>query len=293
VAPERLRFDFTHHGPVKPEALADIEAKVNEGIWANAPVRTTEKPYTEAVASGAMALFGEKYGDVVRVVEVPGLSVELCGGTHVRSTGEIGMFKIVHETGVAAGVRRIEAVTGPGAYQHGLNEQRTLHRVTELVKGTPDMVVKRVEGLLDEVKTLEKRLAEAQRGGNANAQGAMLARARQVNGAKFVSETVEASDVKALQAFADIVREGLGTGVACLAATHEDGKSTMLIVVTDDLRAKGVSANDLVKAIGAKTGARGGGKPHMAQAGFATKDALASAMPVAAEIVETALAGAA
>jgi alanyl-tRNA synthetase len=289
VAPDRLRFDFTHHGPVKPEALAAIEADVNQGIWKNAPVRTTEKPYAEAVASGAMALFGEKYGDVVRVVEVPGLSVELCGGTHVRSTGEIGFFRIIHETGVAAGVRRIEAVTGPGAYQHVLNEARTLHRVTELVKATHDGVVRRVEGLLDEVKTLEKRLSEAQRGGNANAQSALLSRARSVNGAKLVAEAVDAADVKTLQALGDVVREGLGSGVGCLAATHEDGKSTLLVVVTDDLRARGVSANDLVKAIGARTGARGGGKPHMAQAGFASRDALVSAMPIAAEIVEAAL----
>jgi alanyl-tRNA synthetase len=289
VAPERLRFDFTHHGPVKPEALAAIETDVNQGIWMNAPVRTTEKPYAEAVASGAMALFGEKYGDVVRVVEVPGLSVELCGGTHVRSTGEIGLFRIIHETGVAAGVRRIEAVTGPGAYQHMLGSERTLHRVAELVKSTHDGVVRRVEGLLDEVKTLEKRLAEAQRGGNANVQSAILSRARTVQGAKFVAEIVDASDVKSLQALGDIVREGLGSGVGCLAATHEDGKSTLLVVVTDDLRTKGVSANDLVKAIGARTGARGGGKPHMAQAGFPSRDALNAAMPVATEIVEAAL----
>jgi alanyl-tRNA synthetase len=289
VAPERLRFDFTHHGPVKAESLASIEEDVNNGIWQNAPVRTTEKPYAEAVASGAMALFGEKYGDVVRVVEVPGISVELCGGTHVRTTGEIGVFRIVHETGVAAGVRRIEAVTGPGAYQHMLNEQKTLSRVTELVKGTPDVVVRRVEGLLEEVKTLEKRLAEAQRGGNASVQSSLLAKARSVNGTKLIAELVDAPDVKTLQGLGDVVREGLGSGVGCLAATHEDGKSTLIVVVTDDLRARGVSANDLVKAIGARTGARGGGKAHMAQAGFATRDALMSAMPVAAEIVEAAL----
>jgi alanyl-tRNA synthetase len=207
----------------------------------------------------------------------------------VRSTGEIGFFKIIHETGVAAGVRRIEAMTGPGAYQHVLNEERTLHRVTDLVKATHDGVVRRVEGLLEEVKTLEKRLAEAQRGGNASAQSAVLSRARTVNGANLVAELVDAPDVKSLQALGDLVREGLKTGVGFLAATHDDGKSTLLAVVTDDLREKGVSANDLIKAVGARTGARGGGKPHMAQAGFANRDALVSAMPVAAEIAETAL----
>jgi alanyl-tRNA synthetase len=207
----------------------------------------------------------------------------------VRSTGEIGLFRIVHETGVAAGVRRIEAVTGPGAYQNMLGTEGLLLRVTELVKATPEGVVRRVEGLLDDVKGLEKRLAEAQRGGNASAQSAILSRARTIHGAKFVAEVVDASDVKSLQALGDVVREGLVSGVGCLAATHEDGKSTLLVVVTDDLRAKGVSANDLIKAIGARTGARGGGKPHMAQAGFPTSDALAAAIPVATEIVEAAL----
>jgi alanyl-tRNA synthetase len=289
VAPDRLRFDFTHHGPVKPDALADIEAEVNRGIWINAPVRTSEKPYREAVAAGAMALFGEKYGDVVRVVEVPGLSVELCGGTHVRSTGEIGLFKIVHETGVAAGVRRIEAVTGPGAYEHVLDAQRTLDRVAELVKATPGNLVRRVEGLVDELKATEKRLAEAQRGSSAGAQSSLLGRARNVDGARVIAEMVDAADVKALQLLGDGVREGLGSGLAFLGATHEDGKSTLLVVVTDDLRARGISANDLVKAIAAQTGARGGGKPHMAQAGFASRDSLAAALPVAHDVAVSAL----
>ncbi|HYV99583.1 MAG TPA: alanine--tRNA ligase [Gemmatimonadaceae bacterium] len=293
VAPDRLRFDFTHHGPVKPDVLVALEADINRDIWQNAPVRTTERPYKEAVASGAMALFGEKYGDVVRVVEIPGISMELCGGTHVRSTGEIALFKIVHETGVAAGVRRIEAVTGPGAYDHVRDEERTLARVTELLKTNSDALVKRVEGLLDELKTTERRLAEAQRGGSQNALSDVMNRARSVNGARIVSGMVAAPDVKTLQALGDTVREGLGSGVAFLGAAHEDGKATLLVVVTDDLRQKGVSANDLVKAVGAKTGARGGGKPHMAQAGFASKDALESALPVAAEIGETAVSGAA
>jgi alanyl-tRNA synthetase len=291
VAPDRLRFDFTHHGPVKPDVLAAIEAEVNEGIWANAPVTTTEKPYQQAVASGAMALFGEKYGDVVRVVEVKGLSMELCGGTHVQSTGEIVLFKIVHETGVAAGVRRIEALTGPGAYEHIRNTERTLGRLGELVKSGPDLIVKRVETLLDDVKTLEKKLADAQRGGAVNAVGDVIGRARAVNGSKLVTDLVAAPDVKSLQSLGDAVREGLGSGVAFLGASHDDGKSTLLVVVTDDLRGKGVSASDLVKAVGERTGARGGGKPHMAQAGFASKDALAAALPIAAEIAEAVLSG--
>jgi len=292
VAPDRLRFDFTHHGPVKPDALAAIEADVNDGIWRNAPVRTTERPYAEAVAQGAMALFGEKYGDVVRVVEVQGISMELCGGTHVRNTGEIGLFRIVSESGVAAGVRRIEALTGPGAYAHMREGERTLHRVAELLKSGSDVVEKRVVSLLDEVRTLEKRFAEAQRGGAANVVDDILAGARQVNGARVAAHIVDAPDLKSLQALGDTVRERLGTGVAFLGASHEDGKSTLLVVVTDNLRERGISANDLVKAVGARTGARGGGKPHMAQAGFASKDALAAALPVALEVGGSAVGGA-
>jgi alanyl-tRNA synthetase len=291
VAPDRLRFDFTHHGPVKADVLAAIEAEVNDGVWANAPVVTRERPYKEAVAAGAMALFGEKYGDVVRVVEIPSFSMELCGGTHVRTTGEIGVFKIVHETGVAAGVRRIEAVTGPGAYAFIRDEERVLSDVAAALKTNVDSVVKRAESLSEDVKTLERRLAEAQRGESAGALATLLSHARSVNGARVVAEVVTAADVKTLQALGDSVREGLGSGVAFLGAQHDDGKATLLVVVTDDLRDKGVSANDLVKAIGGKTGARGGGKAHMAQAGFTSKDAVAAALPIAREIAEAVLAG--
>src|SRR5690606_12813562 len=129
---------FTHHGPIKPEALDDIELAVNRGIWAAVDVRTEQRPYKEAVAEGAMALFGEKYGEVVRVVKIPGLSVELCGGTHVRNTGQISLFKIVAETGVAAGVRRIEAVTGPRAFEVMREHERTLSHLAELLKATPE-----------------------------------------------------------------------------------------------------------------------------------------------------------
>lgn len=167
VAPDRLRFDFTHHGPIKPEQLERIEAMVNGGIWANVDVTTREKPYQEAIAAGAMALFGEKYGDVVRVVEIPGLSVELCGGTHVRSTGQIALMRIVSESGVAAGVRRIEAVTGRGAYEFLRTKERALAEVAERLKVnavSPDLIAKRLDVLLSEKKALEKKLEEALKG---------------------------------------------------------------------------------------------------------------------------------
>ncbi len=165
VAPDRLRFDFTHHGPVKPERLEEIERIVNDEIWRAVPVTYREMPYAEARAAGAMALFGEKYGDVVRVVSVPGFSMELCGGTHVKNTAEIGLFRILTETGVASGVRRIEAATGPGAFTLMRDRERALTRVGELLKTPEDGVERRVAALLEERRALERRIEEAMRGG--------------------------------------------------------------------------------------------------------------------------------
>ena len=169
------------------------------------------------------------------------------------------------------------------------SEERTLARLGELLKSGGDAIVARVEGLLDEAKQLERRLAEAQRGGATSVVGEVVGRARSVNGARVVADIVPAADLKALQAFGDAVRSALGSGVAFLGAAHEDGKVTLLVVVTDDLRDGGISANDLVRAVGARTGARGGGKPHMAQAGFASKEALESALPIANEVATAAL----
>jgi alanyl-tRNA synthetase len=290
VAPDRLRFDFTHHGPVSAERLAEIEEIVNREIWRGAPVTTREMPYPEARAAGAMALFGEKYGDVVRVVSIPEFSMELCGGTHVRNTAEIGVFKIVAETGVAAGVRRIEAVTGPGAYAAFRVEAHTLHRLADVLKTPIDAVEKRVAGLLDERRALERRLEEALRGGGDQLQG-LFGRAETVgdNGTRLVSGLVRAGDVKELQALGDAVREKLGSGVGVLAASFEDGKNTLLVVVTDDLRERGVRADALIKDIAAAAGGRGGGKPHMAQAGIPDASRIGDALSRAPELVRDAL----
>ena len=293
VAPDRLRFDFTHHGPVKQEQLTEIERLVNEGVWANVDVRTTERPYKEALASGAMALFGEKYGDVVRVVEIPGLSVELCGGTHVRNTGQIGLLHIVSESGVAAGVRRIEAVTGRGAYALLRERETVLSTVADKLKVnalTADVVGKKVDQVLAEKKALEKKLDEALRGGVQATD--LAAGAETVNGAQLVCRVVKAETMKDLQALGDVVREQLGSGVGVLVADFGDDKGGLVIVVSDDLRARGVTAGGLVKAIAAKTGIRGGGKDHMAQAGMT--GAQVQTMPeTAAEVARAALSGAA
>jgi alanyl-tRNA synthetase len=286
VAPERLRFDFTHHGPVNAERLIEIEAIVNREIWRSAPVTTRELPYQEARALGAMALFGEKYGDVVRVVSVPDFSMELCGGTHVRNTSQISLFKIVAETGVAAGVRRIEAVTGPGAYELVRGEERAL------LKTPFDGLERRVAGLLDERRTLERRLEESMRGGGDQVQS-LLQHAQSIgpNGSRLVTSVVRAGDVKELQSLGDAVREKLGSGVGVLAASFEDGKNTLLVVVTDDLRDRGVRADALIKDIAAAAGGRGGGKPHMAQAGIPDASRFDEAFARAPELVRTALGG--
>ncbi len=293
VEPDRLRFDFTHHGPLTPAQLDHVERWVNEGIWQNTDVTTTEKKYADAVSTGAMALFGEKYGDVVRVVEIPLRSTELCGGTHVKNTGHILMFRIVSESGVSAGVRRIVAVTGPKAYQLLREREKTLEAVGERLKVnlhavTPDVLEKKLDQLIAEKKALEKKLDDALKSGGGGGAWDVLATSEKAGAHNLVARTVKAGDVKELQALGDNVREAIGSGAGVLGAAFEDGKATLLIVVSDELRDKGVSANDLVKAFGTKTGARGGGKPHMAQAGLAAAD-LASAIETAAGITRAAL----
>src|SRR5882762_10450183 len=170
VAPERLRFDFSHHGPIADDQLGAIEAEVNAHVWENLPIETRQMAYKDAVAAGAMALFGEKYGDVVRVVDVPGVSLELCGGTHVGSTGQIALFRFTHETGAAAGVRRIEALTGPTAYRYALELQHRLSEASGLLKTQPEHLARRIEAMLEENKKLEKRVAELLKAGTGSGE---------------------------------------------------------------------------------------------------------------------------
>ncbi len=289
VEPDRLRFDFTHHGPVKPEQLAEIELAVNRAIWSDIDVRTEEKPYKEAVATGAMALFGEKYGDVVRVVSVPGVSMELCGGTHARNTGQIALFKIVSESGVAAGVRRIEAVTGPKAYEMVRGEEQRLSRLADLLKAPPDAIEKRVAALRDDLRAMQKQLEEARKGGG-DAVGKLIAGAADFQGYRVICDSAAAADGKELQSLGDALREQLGSGVAVVGSSLGDGKTMVLVVVTDDLKERGVAADAIVKKIAAEAGGRGGGKAHMAQAGLPDASALPRALGAAPQIVRAALA---
>jgi alanyl-tRNA synthetase len=291
VAPDRLRFDFTHHGPVPAEKLVEVEQIVNREIWRARPVTWTEMPYAEARARGAMALFGEKYGDVVRVVDVPSVSMELCGGTHVRNTAEIGLFRILSETGVASGVRRIEALTGPGAYTYLREQERTLARVAETLRSPVAGVERRVQQLAEERRVLERKLEEALRGGGDELQK-LLSAATPLggNGAKLVLGQVTVDDAKALQGLGDALREQLASGVGLLAARLEEGKGSLLVVVTDDLRAKGLRADAIVRDVAAIAGGRGGGKPHMAQAGVPDAERMSAALDEAPRLIAAMLA---
>ena len=290
VAPDRLRFDFNHHGPLSEVELHTIEDIVNRGIIAAIPLDIREKPFAEAKASGAMALFGEKYGDVVRVVSIPGVSAELCGGTHVRNTSEITLFQIVSETGVAAGVRRIEAVTGPRAYAMVTERRSTLENVAELLRSVPTAVVRRLQLVLDERRTLEKKLDEAVKSGGSSGVQQLLDRATSVDGVTVVAAAVPAMDMKSLQSLGDALREKMGSGVAVLSASFDDGKNSLLGIVTDDLREKGLRADTLIRDIAAVAGGRGGGKPHMAQAGIPDAGKLPEALAAVPGVVQAHLA---
>jgi len=292
VEPDRLRFDFAHHGPLSAQQLADVESIVNRGILDGTQVVFEEKPKSEAIAGGAMHLFNEKYGDVVRVVTIPGVSVELCGGTHVRNTAEIAMFKIVSETGIAAGVRRIEAVTGRAALNLFREHERELKEIESLVRAPAGQVVKRVHALVEERRSLEKRLDDAMRSGGGGTVKSLVDQGSIVNGVKVVTATVDAPDLSALQAMGDALREQMESGVGVLAASFDNGKNTMLAVITDDLRGRGVRADVILREIAATAGGKGGGKPHMAQAGIPDATGMASALADAPEIVRKHLAAA-
>jgi alanyl-tRNA synthetase len=260
VSPERLRFDFTHHQPIPPEALREIEAEANRHVWENRDVEKQEMAYAEALAAGATALFGEKYGDVVRVITVPGVSRELCGGTHVRTTGQIGLVRIVGESGVGAGVRRIEALTGPGAYGWLLGRSRLLEGAAELLGSTPEHLARRVEALVEERRRLEKRVEELIKGGGAQAEGQVT----EVGGTSVVVAPSQSGDRNEIGAMVDAFREKTRSGVLVVVARGE--RPGIHVGVTDDLVARGIKAPDLANRLAALSGGKGGGRPHFASA---------------------------
>ncbi|MED3749826.1 alanine--tRNA ligase [Geobacillus stearothermophilus] len=266
VTPDRLRFDFTHFGQVKPEELERIEAIVNEQIWKSLPVDIFYKPLEEAKAMGAMALFGEKYGDIVRVVKVGDYSLELCGGCHVPNTSAIGLFKIVSESGIGAGTRRIEAVTGEAAYRFMSEQLAILQEAAQKLKTSPKELNARLDGLFAELKELERE-NESLAARLAHMEAEHLTRqVKDVNGVPVLAAKVQANDMNQLRAMADDLKQKLGTAVIVLASA-QGGKVQLIAAVTDDLVKKGFHAGKLVKEVASRCGGGGGGRPDLAQAG--------------------------
>ncbi len=286
VAPDRLRFDFSHYEPVSRAQLAQIEALVNAEIRANAKAEINVLPYEEAVAGGALALFGEKYDDRVRVLRLGDFSMELCGGTHVRRAGDIGLFKIVAEGGIASGVRRIEAVTGRGALDWIGRHEETLQHVASLLKGGWDEAGEKVRQLLERSRHLEKEVKQLQtRLATGGGGEDPLAQAETVGNARVYVARLDGSDPKVLRDAVDRFKQKLGTGVVLLGAADGD-KVRLVAGVTKDL-AERISAVDLVNAAAGLVGGKGGGRPDLAQAGGADAarldEALAQARSFARE----------
>ena len=278
VAPGHLRFDFTHFGQVTSEELARMEAIVNEKIWEAIPVVTIETDIDTAKNMGAMALFGEKYGKEVRVVNIGDYSIELCGGTHVANTEDIGIFKIVSESGIGAGVRRIEAVTSKEAYQLLQEEERQLKEIATLVK-SPQLkeVVTKTEQLQQQLRDLQKE-NEQLAGKLANQQaGDIFKDVKDINGVRYIAAQVNVKDMNQLRQLADQWKQKELSDVLVLA-TAQDEKVSLLAAMTKDMNGKGLKAGDLIKAIAPKVGGGGGGRPDMAQAGGKNPAGIADAL---------------
>jgi alanyl-tRNA synthetase len=284
VAPDRLRFDFSHFQPMTPAEVRRIEQLVNAEIRGNAPAETRTLPYDEAVAAGAMALFGEKYTDVVRVLKVGDFSMELCGGTHAERAGDIGLFKILGESGVASGVRRIEALTGEGAYEYVAQTDELLRNVAGLVRGTREDVTVRVEENLEQLRQLEKQVRALKDKLASGAGLDLAAGAIDIGGVKVVATTVEGADAGALRNAVDQLKERLKSAVIVLASVSGPDKIVLVSGVTADNVAR-VKAGELVGAVASQVGGKGGGRPDFAQAGGSNPAALEAALASVAPFV--------
>ena len=266
VSAERLRFDFTHFAAMTADEIKEVERLVNDAIFASYDVHTDEMSIDEARNRGAMALFGEKYGEVVRVVDMGGYSIELCGGAHLKNTAQVGSFKILSENGVAAGVRRIEAVTGKEALKHYQAQEDEIKEICRLVKSTPDKLLARLEQLLAEQKETAKELEKLKAKMAGGAADEMLNSKVEIGGVAVLAAEVKDMDGNALRTMGDQLKQKLGSGVVVLAS-GKDGKVNLMAMATDDVVKKGVHAGNIIKAAAAVCGGGGGGRPNMAQAG--------------------------
>jgi alanyl-tRNA synthetase len=286
VEPDRLRFDFAHFEPVTPAQLKEIEALVNEQVRLNHDADVRVLPYDEAIAAGALAFFGDKYGDKVRMLKLGDFSTELCGGTHVHRSGDIGLFKITSESGIAAGVRRIEAVTGQGALNLVNANEAVLREVAGLVKAGRDDVAGKVGQLVERTRSLERELAALRQKLASGGSRDILKEAQVVNGIKVVAARIDGADAKALRDTADQLKDKLGSGVVVLGAVEGD-KVVLVAGVTKDLIGR-LKAGDLIRPVAELCGGRGGGRPDFAQAGGTKPDQIDAALALVPGLVQAA-----
>ena len=284
VTPDRFRFDFAHFQAMTPEEIEKVEAIVNEEIAKALPVETKVMSLEEAKKTGAMALFGEKYGDSVRVVCMGDFSRELCGGTHVANTSEIATFKIVSEAGVAAGVRRIEALTGDGVFAYYKEAEKELAEAAKLLKTTPAGILEKIAGLQNEIKALQSENESLKSKLAKDALGDVMDQVCEVNGVKFLPAKVEGVDMNGLRDLGDQLREKIGEGVVLIASVT-DGKVSLMAAVTDGAMKQGAHAGNLIKGIAALVGGGGGGRPNMAQAGGKNPAGVDAALEKAKEVL--------
>lgn len=280
VTPDRLRFDFTHFSAMTPDEIAKVEQIVNDKIAEAINVETKVLPIEEAKKTGAKALFGEKYGDTVRVVCMGDFSKEFCGGTHVGNTGVINAFKIVSETGIAAGVRRIEALTGNGVFEYYKDIENRYNEICKALKATHANVMDKIAHLHSELKTLQSENESLKSKAAGAAVGNVMDKVEEVKGVKFLGISVDGVDMNGLRSLGDELKAKLGSGVAAIASVT-DGKVNFMVTATDDVVAKGVHAGNIIKAAAPKVGGGGGGRPNMAQAGGKNPAGVAEAIETA------------
>lgn len=286
VTNERLRFDFTHFSAMTPDEIKRVEEIVNMHIAENLPVNTTVMDLEEAKKTGAMALFGEKYSGRVRVVSMGDYSRELCGGTHVQSTGVISVFKILSETGIAAGVRRIEALTGSGVIRHYEKLEEELEAAAKAAKTEPSMLVKRIEGYLEELKALKDENEKLKSQLAKSSLGNVMDQVVEVKGIKLLAAKVPGLDMNGLRNFGDTLRDKLGEGVIVIASSTAPDKVSLLITASDSIVKQGVHAGNLIRELAAIVGGGGGGKPNMAQAGGKDASKIDAAIAMAQKALE-------
>lgn len=282
---DRLRFDFSHFSAMTPDEIEAVERRVNEKIAENLPIETKVMTIEEAKKSGAMALFGEKYGDTVRVVCMGDYSRELCGGTHIGNTGSIQAFKILSESGVAAGVRRIEALTGQGVFDYYNGLEKKLEEAARTVKTTPASLQEKLEHLMTELKALQSENESLKSRAAKDALGDVMDRVVEVKGVKLLAAGVDGVDMNGLRDLGDQLKEKLGEGVVVLASA-KDGKVNLIAMATDAAMKSGAHAGNLIKGIAALVGGGGGGRPNMAQAGGRNPAGIPDAIAKAAEVLD-------